>query len=168
MRPCLLVLVSLSLGGCVFLTEPIEQLELTLTLSSPVMLGDSGITVVVEARNNSPLPIVAEQPCGLRAIGIRVIPPGEGNAPGGYGFPRDGGCRGISPPERVVVDARGFIRAEFPISPTVRVASGRAVRWPEGEYRVIAFLRDSEGEPVNETDPVTFTLVCSEPNATEC
>jgi hypothetical protein len=160
MRSFLFILIAGLNGACVLSTEPVEQLALSITLSDSVMRGDSGIGVLVEARNLRPVPVRVPIPCG-GILRLRVEAPDSEPVLSGFG------CRSDDDRSVRVIEPGETIELRITLSPEPQRA-GWLRRWPEGIYRVIGVLADEDGRPAKETEPQTFELICSEAQATEC
>ncbi len=160
MRVPLSLTLTVAASSCLLPSEPVERLDLSISLSADRMRPDSGVLVRVEATNRTTRPVHLETTGGC-VVSFAVVAPNNVDVGPRFGCSSILVLRDIAPSEAVVM--------EYNLVPTPRLDQiTGAVRWPAGTYQVVGHLLDRHTQIVRRTKPVLFELVCRDPSWTEC
>jgi len=157
MRRVLCAALALGVAGCIFPSEPIERLELSITISADRVVADSGLGIRLVAVNATGETLRIEHLMGCLLNYDLVPPPGaELPSPAGFGCVSIADETEVAPGDSVVLaQGQGF-------------RPSRTGWWVPGRYQVIGYLMDLDGNRVHETAPVEFELVCRDPTWDKC
>jgi hypothetical protein len=143
--------------ACSLPSEPVEQLALSVDLSTTHVQADTGVFLRLEAHNGF------QRTVHLRTMGGCVL-----NyyfiGPDGNRVSSNWGCHAV---ERLVDVAPGAsIVFAFRFHPTPDPHTVK--RWAAGQYQIVGELLGENANVVRETEPVTFTLVCHDTGWPAC
>lgn len=145
--------------ACLFTSEPVDQLDLSLALSADRVVADSGLRIGVTAVNRGTGAVHLEARCPL---GFELVPPtdaGENlSLPGGN-------CR--SERQSVDIAPGDSVTLTYHLDFRPQANAWRITRWPAGRYEVTGYLENG-GRVLRRTVPARFDLVCSDPTWSEC
>ena len=160
MRWKILVAAAGVTTACLFPSDPVDQLELAVTLSAVHVHADSGLHGWVTAINPHSRTVHLEGGC---LLGYELVPPlGHSEhlrhsgpacaAPEGLTFD-------IAPGDSMTLAIREAFWPQY-------WNQQELVRWPAGHYQVVGFLIGEHG--LRRAAPVDFDLVCTDPTWSEC
>jgi hypothetical protein len=158
-----IVTIGVGVAGCALVTEPVERLDLSLSLSTTQVQADSGVVLRVTAVNHRSYTLDLETTGGC-VVTFRLVGPDGGAVRASPAH----GCRSIL--QMVSIPPGDSVVGAFVVFPTPRYESGqnRVVRWASGTYQVVGQLLNRHLEVVEETEPSEFLLICHDPAWSEC
>jgi hypothetical protein len=161
MKPLLILGAVAMATACLSPGEPVDQLLLSISLSTSHVQADSGVVVRLEARNPYQRTIHLTTTGGC-VLSYYVIAPNDTT------LTRDEPCDlverelDVGPGEAIVRELTwrpGVVSEGSPLTLT---------RWPAGRYQIVGVLRGRDLHMVRETEPVGFDLVCHDTSWPEC
>lgn len=147
--------------ACILPSEPVEQLDLSLSLSTTRVHADTGVIVTIAAANYRRHPVVLETTGGC-VVAYRITGPDGEEVRPGWGH----ACASILKTVIVVPGDSAYLSFRLLPTPNGRVTP--VWRWRAGTYEITGLLLDRDLRIVDRTPPVAFTLTCRDPAWEEC
>lgn len=144
--------------ACLFTSEPVDQLDLSLALSADRVVAGSPLGISVTAVNRGTGTVHLTW-CPL---GFDLVPPADASEELSLPFM---GCRGESQLVDIAPGDSVTLTRHLDFRPQTN--AWQIVRWPAGRYEVTGYLKN-DGQVVRRTAPAGFDLVCSDPTWAEC